>query len=145
MTESHFSQWWVAVPDATCQSRAEDPALEAVRLCAISFCEACRRQHSNFPRNVENGAVDVIALRSGKASAERSLPLPAQLRPPPALLQLTELRLGLSLSSETPSSSSIETEKPLISLGRMQRTSLLQRGGRFKLGYLCGTTEGSAA
>jgi len=65
--------------------------------------------------------------------------------PPPANLQLAELSAGLSLSSETPNSSSIETEKPLVSLERMQCTSLLQRGGWLEPGYLCGAVDISAA
>lgn len=145
MTESHFSQRWVAGPTATCRSRAQNQALEAVWLCAISFCKACRRQHSNFPRNVGNEALDATALQFSKASAKWSCPFPPKLCPAPAHLQLAELRLGLSISSEPPTSSSIETEKPLILLENMQRASLLQRGSKLKLGYLCGTTEVSAA
>lgn len=110
----------------------------------VSFCEACRRQHSNFPRNVGNEALDVIALSPARHQQSGPI-LSAQLFPGPAHLQLTQLRLGLSLSSETPSSFSTETAKPLTLLQRMQGIRLFQRGSRLRLGYLCGTMEVSAA
>lgn len=68
MIESHFSQWWLAVPAAPCQSGAQDQALEAAWLCATSFRKTRRRQHRKFPRDVGNEALDAIALWSTKVS-----------------------------------------------------------------------------